>query len=344
MHAYFVGFDVHKQVIAYCVKTPAGEIVMEGKIGARRAELDELARVLPTPWHGGMEATMFSHWIYRHLKPHAAGLEMGHAARMKAISAGKKKSDKVDARTIADLLRANLFPSCYVIAPELEGLRRQMRYRRLVVHERVLFQNSVAGMLMSAGVEYEKKRLHGKRYFEEVTKTSPWIGEEMRALLRFNREQIETLHTMDKRLIRMLERQPQLEARVKALTQIDGVGPVMALTWALEIGDPNRFPSIKKAVSYCGLSSALRESAGRQQRGPLSKQRNAHLQTMLIEVAKLAPRNNAQLKEVHDRETKRGGHRNRATLAVARKLVGYLLAADRALLANDQTLTQTASH
>ena len=101
-----------------------------------------------------------------------------------------------------------------------------------------------------------------------------------------------------------------------------------ALSWALEICDPHRFPSIGDAVSYCGLTSALVSSADKQQRGPISKQRNAHLQTVLIEAAKLAPRWNAQLAAVHEQEIA-GGHRHRATLAVARKLVAYLLAVDK---------------
>jgi len=336
MHLYFVGLDVHKQVIAYCVKTAAGEIVAEGKIAATRAALDEWVKTLPKPWHGGMEATMFSHWIYHHLKPHAASLKMGHAAKMKAISAGKKKSDKIDARTIADLLRCNLFPSCFVISPELGALRQQMRFRRLVVEETVMFKNKTAGLLMGAGVEYERRRLHGKRYFKELVKDNEWIGQEMRPLLAFNREQIETLQGMDERLIRMLERHPRLQARVKALQVIDGVGPVTGLTWALETGTPERFASIKAAMSYCGLTSALRESAGQQKRGPLSKQRNRHLQSVLIEAAKIAPMLNEQLKEVHRKAQEKGGHRNRATLAVARKLVAYLLAADRAFLAKQR--------
>src|SRR5713226_6779978 len=111
---YFVGLDVHKQVIAYCVKKADGEIVSEGKVKATRSALSEWVKTLPGPWRGGMEATMFSHWIYRYLQPYALELRMGHPARMKAITAGKKKSDKIDARTIADLLRVNLFPTCFV--------------------------------------------------------------------------------------------------------------------------------------------------------------------------------------------------------------------------------------
>jgi transposase len=216
----------------------------------------------------------------------------------------------------------------------LGALRQQMRFRRLVVEETVTFKNKTAGLLMEAGVEYQRRRLHGKRYFKELVQDNQWIHEELRPLLTFNREQIETLQGMDQRLIRMLERHPRLQARVEALQAIDGVGPVTALTWALETGTPERFASIKTAVSYCGLSSALRESAGQQKRGPLSKQRNRHLQGVLIEAAKMAPLLNEKLKAVQQQAKEKGGHRNRATLAVARKLVAYLLAADRAFLAS----------
>lgn len=97
----------------------------------------------------------------------------------------------------------------------------------------------------------------------------------------------------------------------------------------LEVGEPSRFPSTKDAVSYCGLCSAYRESAGKVQRLPLSKQRNKHLQTILIEASKLAPHWNPQLADVYDRERLRGANRNQATLAVARKLVAYLLYVDK---------------
>ena len=333
MHPYFVGLDVHKQVIAYCVKTPGGEIVREGKIPATRKALEEWVKTLPGPWSGGMEATLFSHWIYRHLKPHAAQLQMGHPARMKAISAGKKKSDKLDARTLADLLRANLWPSCYVMPPELEGLRRQLRFRRLVMEETVRFKNKTAGLLMETGVEYERRRLHGKRYFAQIMRNEDsGVDQDLRPLLEFSRSQIQELARMDQRLLRMLEQHARLKARVEALRTIDGVGPVTALTWALEVGDPGRFGSIKQAVSYCGLASALRESAGQQKRGPLSKQRNRHLQTVLIEAAKIGVMYHDKLRELYNRARDKG-HANRASLAVARKLVAYLLAADRAFFA-----------
>ena len=89
-----------------------------------------------------------------------------------------------------------------------------------------------------------------------------------------------------------------------------------------------RFSSIKKAVSYCGLCGDQQSSADRTQRTPLSKQRNKHLQTTLIEAAKMAPRYSPTLALLYDKERQKG-NANRATLAVARKLVAYLVAVDR---------------
>jgi hypothetical protein len=125
-----------------------------------------------------------------------------------------------------------------------------------------------------------------------------------------------------------LQRDPVLADRIKRLRTVPGVGPITALAWALEIGDVSRFGSIKKAISYCGLCGDERSSADKAMRMPLSKQRNKHIQRTLVEAAKLAPRQSHELAVIYDQERQKGNS-NRATLAVARKMVAYLLAVDR---------------
>jgi len=325
---HYIGFDVHKKSISYCIKTADGRIVEEGKIRATRQALREWAQKRTEPWHGAMEATLFSSWIYDTLKPFAALLQMGNPSMMKAIGAAKKKSDKLDARTIADLVRCNLLPVCYVGPPEMRDLRRLLRYRNLVVGQAVQMKNRMSGMLMEVGAEYSKRRLHGKEYFNELLDQLEEVPESVKDLLQVSRGALEMFAATQRQLLDRLQKDPLLVKRVELLRSIPGVGEVTALTWALEVCDPKRFRSIGNAVSYCGLTSALVSSADKPKRGPISKQRNAHLQTVLIEAAKLAPRWNPQLAEVHERELK-SGDRNRATLAVARKLVAYLLAVDK---------------
>lgn len=81
----------------------------------------------------------------RHLETYATELEMAHPAMLKAITASKKKSDRIDARKIADLLRCNLLPACYVASPEIRELRRLLRYRNLVVRQSVRMQTKFPG-------------------------------------------------------------------------------------------------------------------------------------------------------------------------------------------------------
>jgi transposase len=94
------------------------------------------------------------------------------------------------------------------------------------------------------------------------------------------------------------------------------------------MGDVSRFRSIPQAISYCGLCGDEKSSADKVMRTPLSKQRNKHIQRVLVEAAKLAPRQDHELARVYETE-KQKGNSNRATLAVARKMVAYLLAVDR---------------
>jgi transposase len=182
---------------------------------------------------------------------------------------------------------------------------------------------------MEVGAEYSKRRLHGQQYFTELLEGLEEVPESVKDLLRLSRGALESFAATQRQILNRLQKEPLLAKRVELLKSIRGVGEVTALTWALEICEPRRFPSIGDAVSYCGLCSALVSSAEKAKRGPISKQRNAHLQTVLIEASKLAPRWNPQLAAVYEREIQRGGDRNQATLAVARKLVAYLLAVDK---------------
>jgi transposase len=326
----YVGVDVHKRTISYCVRHSDGTILQEGCVPALREALDELLAQVPAPCMIGLEATLFTAWVYDHLIANGVAVKVAHPSMLKAIFAGKRKNDEIDARKLADLLRCNYFPECHMASREIRDRRRALRYRNMLVRQSTQTKNKMAGMLMEAGIPYNKKQLHNsKKYFEELLESEgPMMPDALPGLLRLGRNVIDVLRSMNRQLVHMLENDSVLAERVARLTSIPGVGVILALTWALEIGDVARFPSKKAAISYCGLCGAEQSSAGKSQRTPISKQRNKHLQTTLIEAAKVAPRWHPEFALLYDRE-KQKGNRNRATLAIARKLVSYLLAVDR---------------
>src|SRR5690242_4266210 len=165
-------------------------------------------------------------------------------------------------------------------------------------------------------------------YFAELMTTNKEVHESIRPLLKLSRDMISRSQKLDYALVSSLQRDPVLKERLRRLRTVPGVGPITALTWALEIGDYTRFSSIKQAISYCGLCGDEKSSADKPMRMPISKQRNKHIQRVLIEAAKLAPSESPELVLTHARELERG-NRNRATLAVARKMVCYMLAVKR---------------
>jgi transposase len=325
---YYIGLDVHKKTISYCIKDASGQVFREGTIGATRNELDVWIRTLPEPRMIAMEATIFTGWIYDHLLPHAEKVKVAHPLMLRAIAAAKKKNDRIDAGKIADCLRCDFLPECHMASTEIRDRRRTLRYRHLLVRQMVQMKNRISGLLLETGVSHNKQRLHKVGYFRELISNNQEVHENIRPLLRLSRETIVRCQKTEYALVSSLERDPLLAERIKRLRTVPGVGPITALTWALEIGDVSRFRSVKQAISYCGLCGAEKSSADKVLRTPLSKQRNKHIQHVLVEAAKLAPRQSHELALIREREMQKG-NRNRATLAVARKMVAYLLAVDR---------------
>lgn len=325
---HYIGLDIHKKIIAFCIKTKSGMVIRQDTIPATHPALTEWLQTLPQPWIVAMEATLFTGWIYDFLKPHAYDIKVAHPEMLKAITAAKKKNDRNDAEKITDLLRINMLPECYMAPTELRELRRMLRYRNYIVRIAVKEKNKVSGLLMEVGAPHNKKRLHGKKYFSELLDVTEDIPPSVIDMLKISRSNLEIFTAIQKQLTCSLKKNRLIQERVERLMSIEGIGEITALTWVLEIAEPERFNSIAQAISYCGLCSAQRESAGKSYRSPISKKRNKHLQTVLIEAAKLAPHWNSKLAEVHKKELKKG-NRNKATLAIARKLVAYMLAVDK---------------
>jgi transposase len=149
----------------------------------------------------------------------------------------------------------------------------------------VQMKNRVSGLLMETGVSYNKQRLHKLGYFTELMSGNDEVNENIRPLLKLSRETIVRSQRLDYALVSSLERDPLLAERLKRLRTIPGVGPITALTWALEIGDVSRFKSIKQAISYCGLCSAEKSSADKPDSNAHLQQRNKHIQQTLVEAA-----------------------------------------------------------
>ena len=187
---YYMGLDVHKKTISYCVKEVSGQVYAQGTMAATRAELDRWIKTLPQPWTVAMEATIFTGWIYDHLLPQAAAVKVAHPVMLRAIAASKKKNDRIDASKIADCLRCDFLPECHMVSTEIRDRRRTLRYRHLLVRQLVQIKNRISGLLLETGVSHSKQRLHKVGYFRELLATNPEVPDSIRPLLKLSREMI----------------------------------------------------------------------------------------------------------------------------------------------------------
>jgi len=326
---HYVGFDIHKKTITLCVLDERGRVKQRKSIRSRPVELVAwLEHEAPPYWKGGMEATLFTGWVYDVIRQYTKEISVGNPLALKYIAHLKRKNDRLDAKKLANILRCDMFPAVHMLDKEMRTMRSLLRYRNFVMREITRFKNHISTRLLSEGVEYESRKLHGKRYFAQLL-TEVEIPEELLLQLQMDRQAIEYLRGVERCIKRHLLSRPEIRERLRRLITIPSVGPITALTWVLEVGDPRRFPSINKAVSYCGLCSAERESGGKVRRGPLSKQRNKHLQWVMIEAAHLGVQYNERLAAVYEKTHQHKDH-NAAIIAVARRLVAFLLALDKA--------------
>ena len=118
------------------------------------------------------------------MQPHAAALKVAHPLMLRAIAAAKKKNDRIDANKICNCLRCDFLPGCYMASTAIRERRRTLRYRNLLVRQMVQMKNKISGLLMEAGVNYNKQRLHKAGYFRELLATNPDIDEGLCSLLR----------------------------------------------------------------------------------------------------------------------------------------------------------------
>src|SRR2546423_7478238 len=217
---YYIGLDVHKKTISYCVKDASGQVHQEGKVGATRRELDSWIKTLPQPRTMAMEATIFTGWIYDHLLPHAQQVKVAHPLVARAIAVAKKKNDRICAGKIADCLRCDFLPECHMASTQIRDRRRTLRYRHLLVRQMVQMKNRVSGLLMETGVSYNKQRLHKLGYFTELMSSNDEINESIRPLLKLSRETIVRSQKLDYALVSSLERDPLLGERLERLRTI----------------------------------------------------------------------------------------------------------------------------
>jgi transposase len=265
-----------------------------------------------------LEATYGWEWLADLLEEHGYELHLAHPLRTKAIASARVKTDAVDARTLAHLLRAELLPEAYVAPRELRDLRDLLRQRVVLTQMRTALKNRVHALIARQGVQRAHADLFGAggRRFLDDLQLRPDPRARLEALLRliadFDREIDALAHEIDRRA--------KHDPRVDVLRQIYGVGRYLGMLIVAEIGAIERFPSARHLCAWAGLTPTVRSSDARARLGHISHQGSAALRWALVEAAQKACQGGGPLRHDFERIAKRRG-RKIAKVAVARKIL-----------------------
>jgi transposase len=265
-----------------------------------------------------LEATYGWEWLAELLEDAGYEFHLAHPLRTRAIAAARVKTDSVDARTLAELLRADLLPEAYVAPRPLRDLRDLLRQRVVLTNMRSGLKNRVHALLARHGVQQPHADLFGRagREFLEQLELREEPRRRLEALLRliadFDREVAALSAEIDQRARR--------DRRVRVLTQIHGVGPYTAMLILAEVGDVARFPSARHLCAWAGLTPTVRSSDGRARLGHITRQGSRVLRWALVEAAQKTTLSGGPLRESFERIARRRG-RKIAKVAVARKIL-----------------------
>jgi len=313
-----IGLDVHQGFCEVAIRE-AGKTRSAGRVATGRDTLELFAESLAPADEVVLEATGPAMEIARIIRPHVARVVVANAQEVRAISHARVKSDRFDARTLAELLSAGMLESVWVPDAETSGLRRRVARRAALVRQRTRAKNEIHATLARC--------LLGRCPFSDLfgKKGRAWLaaqeldGEEAETVAGCLR-QIDFLDGEIAAIDQRLSGWASGSEEARRLMSIPGVGAGVAVTLMAAIGDISRFASPRQLVAYLGLDPKVRQSGDEPARhGRISKRGNAHARSVLVEAAWIAMRQPGPLHAFAERVRARKGAQV-AAVAVARKL------------------------
>ena len=319
---YYTGIDVSLEYSSVCVLDSNGKIVREAKV------LSEPEALIA--WFGslgfsveriGLEAGPLSQWLYAAMKEAGLAVELLETRHVRdAFKAMPVKSDRNDARSIAQLMRLGWFRPVHCKSMEAQETRSLLTARKLVQSKLFDVKNSLRGILRGFGLKVGKTtELEFAGRIKELVAGHPHLEMIANSLLAVHdvlRNEFKTIEKQVNKIVRS-------DTRARLLMSTPGVGPIVALTYASAIDDPGRFKSSKQVGAHFGLTPKKYQSGETDYTGRISKIGDSSVRTALYEAAHVIltkpVKGCSALKGWATRIARRAGM-SKAKVALARKL------------------------
>ena len=327
----YVGIDYHKRsYTASYLDRVTGVIVTK-----RHTEEVELLEILRSYKREGyrikvaIEMLTGSKNFARKLREEVGELYMIDTNSFKHVLKGvnrDKKTDKIDAETIVRYLEKGLLPVVYLPGEKIERLRKLLKMRESYVNHRRRVLNQTHSLLLEYGIKVKNREILTKKGIEKLKVKLEELYEEIKELVLLNIEMIKELGEKIKKIERItkgyVEKEKKFKEDKERLTSIPGVGEITALTFIGVIGEVERFSDGRKVGSYIGLVPRIYSSDEKVSTGRITKKGDSTLRNKLLQaaIALINSKVKNSLKEFFIRLIRKGVNKNKARIAIARKL------------------------
>jgi transposase len=312
----YVGLDIHKDVVEYCILDAAGKKLDGGRIVCEQTVLVNFAKnVLAKSDILAMEATTNTWSVVDILKPHVTKIVIGNPLKTKAIAEAKIKTDKVDAMILAQLLRCDFLPSVWIPDKKTRVLRRLSSFRKSLVQEATSTKNRIKGLLNHLLIKHDVSWTQAGLADLKNLK----LPAHERIIMKCHIAILEKFKVEIEKIEVEIRRLAYEEENVQLLMTLPGVDYNTATAVLAAFGDISRFKDADHAASYLGLVPGTRKSANTCYHGPITKAGSSLARSLLCEGAQHLHRHNGPVGVFFRRiaDTKGWG---RAIVAGAHKL------------------------
>lgn len=313
----YVGIDLHRDFFVAVAQNEKGDELFRKRYVNSEASVKEMLSNFDLPPKVVVEATRNWMWFIASLQKHGCETTLAHPFRTKAIASARIKTDSIDAKTLCDLLRADLIPKSYIANPEELDSRELARGRICLVHDQTILKNRILAILGKDNLRFKGADTFGTSGKEWLQKQS--LSDSKRQMVNLYMGRLDGVKTAIEKVDHLIKQRSSSFPDVKLLQTIPGFGTTTAFLLASEIGDINRFPSSKKFASYFGLVPRLSQSGNHAYYGRITKLGNPYVRWSLVQACHRLVRTNKDYKRFVDRLSYKHG-KKKAIVALSRKL------------------------
>lgn len=321
----YVGIDVHKKFCQAALMNNDGRILREFRFdntSEGTSGLLNLARSIDPHVKAVVEPSA-NYWIriYDKLADEGVEIKLSNPLRTKAIAEAKVKTDKLDAKTLAYLLRGDLVAESYVPTRKNRDRRALIRHRASLMQMRVEVKNRIHALLDKHELSHEYTDLFGKQGLEWLRNLQLPTPDQQ--ILHSSLQVLDTLSEQAQSMDIQIAKDAVTEDQAKLLMTMPGVDYYAAMILLSEIGDVKRFASPEKLVSWVGLAPQVHQSGETHWTGHITRKGSKRARWILGQCAQSARQHDPRLREFYMRIEQKHGS-SKAIVAVARKMLSIM--------------------